>query len=309
MGLASLYLLFSAAIFAENVYATETIQKRKSVEECAVLLAESKFTPGTRNYRSLRSVTDSPAVKAEVRELIENREFQLAVWILKKQGAGVEALALRKYLEETLRESSILSIRSVGKGVSNPQKIILQGNIAAVFKPHVSHWPQPARKYAWAAQPNSEVLAYEFSLILGLDFVPATVERTIGNIRGTIQAWVNADRSTTDPERRVAMRMFDYLINNKDRHPGNHSSARDNVFVFDHGASFVAVDATGNNGPFPELFMNPRKKLPEYFYLNLKNKLTEAVIDLMTAEKLDPVVVELIKQRRLELLVLNENPN
>ena len=99
----------------------------------------------------------------------------------------------------------------------------------------------------------SEMAAYELSRILGLDFVPPVVKRKVKKM-GSLQLWIEgatteADRLRGDIEPPDAvrfqeqidvLRVFDNLIANTDRNPGNIIIDSDwRVWFIDHTRSFA----------------------------------------------------------------------
>jgi hypothetical protein len=102
----------------------------------------------------------------------------------------------------------------------------------------------------------SELAAYELSRMLGLAHVPATTRRKVQK-SGAIQLWIEgatteADRlrqkiEPADPEwfaQQIDMlRLFDNLIANTDRNPGNILIGPDGrVWYIDHTRSFAGYD-------------------------------------------------------------------
>jgi hypothetical protein len=98
-----------------------------------------------------------------------------------------------------------------------------------------------------------EVAAYRLSRLLGLNFVPPTVERKIGKEKGSLQAWV--EKAMMEKERRaegitppdewywtaqmLSMQLFDNLVANRDRHQGNLLIDSDwEVWLIDHTQAF-----------------------------------------------------------------------
>ena len=92
--------------------------------------------------------------------------------------------------------------------------------------------------------------AYEMSLLLGMDNVPPTVLRTVDDTPGSVQLWVEgASRTDTadfrPPETQPWIRqmwtmfLFDALIYNVDRNPGNLMVDADYMlWLIDHGRGF-----------------------------------------------------------------------
>ncbi len=98
-----------------------------------------------------------------------------------------------------------------------------------------------------------ECAAYRLARLLGVDNVPPCVLRTIDGTAGSVQLWVEhatteyQNRYDTDgpkaaerkPDEFRKMYLFDALIDNFDRHPGNVLvDTRDRVWFIDHTRSF-----------------------------------------------------------------------
>jgi hypothetical protein len=106
----------------------------------------------------------------------------------------------------------------------------------------------------------SDIAAYEMAILLGLENVPPVVRRK----GGSLQIWI--ENATTDAIRRQKgeepedperferqlqnMRIFDNLIANSDRNPGNIVIGADGkVWFVDHGRSFAGQEEL----KYPEL--------------------------------------------------------
>lgn len=95
---------------------------------------------------------------------------------------------------------------------------------------------------------SREVAAYEFSKILGFQFVPITVLRDGPFGPGAVQEWIEVDESVdviataqTNDIRLRQMALFDILINNTDRKFGHLLIDNEGaLFGCDHGVTFHA---------------------------------------------------------------------
>lgn len=152
-------------------------------------------------------------------------------------GADAEALAV----ERALREGRIVSVTPLGEGITNSSRVELRDgarSLRAVFKAADVRVEKSPYRFgsetvgAYRDTYRHEVAAYELDKQLGLRLVPPVVERKIGKQKGSLQAWVEralprfapalppADMGPAD-EGVHAMRLFDYLIFNTDRHLRN----------------------------------------------------------------------------------------
>jgi hypothetical protein len=132
-------------------------------------------------------------------------------------------------------------------GVTKPYLLLLETNIKVVWKPH---------KRIKLSNYRAEVLAYELDVLLGFNLVPPTVERTIDGNLGSLQLFeegisgvllrYNTD-NVMDYDSRVLVHhnlkkqsLFDYLIQNGDRHRANYLFTVDGkVISIDNGSSFT----------------------------------------------------------------------
>lgn len=164
--------------------------------------------------------------------------------------------------EQFLLKARIRQVRPIGEGVTAPQKVTLELDGVtrfAAFKiidekkdgfTKVGPGPPEAHfQDSW----QTEIPAYTVDRIIGLGWVPATVERRIGTNVGSLQWWVEvmmpeAERlkqklEPPDAEewnrRIMKMRMFDQLIYNVDRHANNIQITKDwDLRLIDHSRSF-----------------------------------------------------------------------
>ena len=132
-------------------------------------------------------------------------------------------------------------------GVTKPYLLLLEDNIKAVWKPH---------KRIKLSNYRAEVLAYELDVLLDFNLVPPTVVRTIDGKLGSLQLFeegisgvllrYNTD-NVMDYDARVLVHhnikkqsLFDYLINNGDRHRANYLfTVNGRIISIDNGSSFT----------------------------------------------------------------------
>jgi hypothetical protein len=119
----------------------------------------------------------------------------------------------------------------------------------------------PIARMAWRS-PNgpirgfherykTEIAAYEFDKLIKLDMVPPSVLRQLQGAEGAAQQWVEgivSDGGGESPEERyrrkwedqlVRMTMYDNLIGNRERRPGNMiRDAEWNLVLLDHSRAF-----------------------------------------------------------------------
>jgi hypothetical protein len=153
--------------------------------------------------------------------------------------------------EEFLRTAAIERVTSVPIGVTKPKRAFFApgGLVESVV---VKHLPMGQRQGFWEAY-KSEIAAYEFDRVLGLDMVPVTVERRVEGDLASIQLWVQGCRLLKDVDQSACprpmdwakqvcrQRVFDNLIANIDRNAGNLLvDDQWNLILIDHSRAFAA---------------------------------------------------------------------
>jgi hypothetical protein len=167
-------------------------------------------------------------------------------------------------VEEFLKKGRLIAREPLGAGVTGSLKVTVQRGDAKQFavlkivdqkRPGLQ--PNAAGEMELDFQDSwrTEIAAYELDKLLGLGMVPATIEREspYENKPASLQLWVEASLSEEkrrqkaiippDPQKWAdqlsKMTMFDALIYNMDRNPGN-LLITDNfdVRLIDHSRSF-----------------------------------------------------------------------
>ena len=167
-------------------------------------------------------------------------------------------------VEEFLRSAEIVSSERIGAGLNNPLKVLLEKDgfrMHAVFRDvHVDQREiklTDGTKFFFRDDADFECATYELAKLLGLDTVPPAVVRKIKRTEGTLQVFV--ENAMSNAERRKdkipapsagldywrwmmqwqQIQMFDNLIYNEDRNPGNVLISPDGrLWMIDHGRSF-----------------------------------------------------------------------
>ncbi|MFQ5350882.1 MAG: hypothetical protein ACE5EG_10605, partial [Thermoanaerobaculia bacterium] len=159
-----------------------------------------------------------------------------------------------------------------------------------------------------------EVAAYQLSRLLGLDNVPPATLRTLDGVEGSIQLWVESAQGIQDrlddgiDERhqqlwllqRQNMAVFDNLIYNFDRNPGNMLlDSRGKVWFVDHTRAFKILPALNGRGEIKvverELWQNLRELDSELVRERLGPYLKATEIDALLARR--DKLVKLIAKR------------
>jgi hypothetical protein len=142
------------------------------------------------------------------------------------------------------------------------------------------------------------------------DMVQATVIREVGGKKGSIQEFVDGGKAARDvadrremfgtSEERARAAVFDHVIGNEDRHPGNWMIRPDGrVALIDHGLAFP--DKGKENGFRNTMFEDvvksdpPAKSPAEYAKKYVENK--DAILGALKARGLSDKSVEGVGKR------------
>jgi hypothetical protein len=200
----------------------------------------------------------------------------LALLMLMAAALPADVEAERQAVERVLRDGRVVSIVPLGEGITNSSRVELRDGprtVTAVFKTADT---RVKSQFTFGSETvgfyrdtyRHEVAAYVLDTLLGFGLVPPSVERKVEGKRGSLQAWVDrslsrfapapppADQARAD-EQMHAMRLFDYLIFNTDRHVRNVVFGTDwRPVAIDNSIAFHAFVR-----PFRPLYRFPRGPL------------------------------------------------
>ncbi|MEE8523123.1 MAG: hypothetical protein V3T72_04260 [Thermoanaerobaculia bacterium] len=156
-----------------------------------------------------------------------------------------------------LRTAEVVSSRELSEGINRSLKVTLEKGglrVHAVFRTVDDERRDGRRRFGgFRDHYVYEVAAYELSRELGLDNVPPAVLRTLDGRRGSLQLWIEqassenhrirggarVSRPASWARQRHLMWVFDNLIYNFDRNPGNILiDASGKMWLIDHTRSF-----------------------------------------------------------------------
>ena len=159
---------------------------------------------------------------------------------------------------EFLSAATVIETREIVGSQNKPLKVLLEKDgvrAHAIFRGVHRTWQREWVRGKWYVQlldrAASERAAYVVARMLGFDNIPPTVLRDIEDERGTMQLWLEGAESISernarraDPpghwaEQMAAIWVFDNLVFNVDRHPGNMLvDANGTVWMIDHTQTF-----------------------------------------------------------------------
>jgi hypothetical protein len=187
-------------------------------------------------------------------------------------------------LLEFLRTAKVMSVKGIGKGITAPEKVVLEKNGVRAN----AHFNFVSEDKPVAVLRTGETVmnfrdshtfqsaAYELAQMLGLDNVPPVVPRRVGGRSGSLSIWIEnsftererLSKKTAPPDserfnRQVAiMRLFDALIFNTDRTQENILIGSDwKLWMIDHTRAFRREDTIPEQSRIVQCERNLWKKL------------------------------------------------
>lgn len=164
-------------------------------------------------------------------------------------------------MEEFLLKAKIVTMRRAGEGVTNSRRATMTDgtlthdtHIQIVDQSRVLFEAGKFSEVNFKDTYRYNVAAYRLARLLELDNVPMSVERRVDGKQAAVTWWIDdvmmdenarmkKQERGPDPERTAmqthVMRVFDALIDNRDRNGGNVQWTTDwKMWLIDHGRSF-----------------------------------------------------------------------
>lgn len=235
------------------------------------------------------------------------------------QSSCFDVFSARPSLAHRLETAAIRSIDKVSlDGKTEHYIVVLEGGLKALFKPAPEHWGAGATRDVWARRANveAEVFAYEIDRVIGLGQVPPTVLRTIRGMRGSLQAWVEADGSKPDAVELAKLSAFDFLLNNIDRTGADFNATADSRNLLTKKGRVIAIDNALSLQPLQDFqsysFTDPVRGLAleplrGAFEDGLRRLTREKLRSIMKDPRYDQVISEIMVRRNKLRSRLAEN--
>jgi hypothetical protein len=227
----------------------------------------------------------------------------------------------REQMEAFLLNAEILRMRSAGGGITDTQRATLSDGVLTheaqvqtvdqmmqVFKP-----PTGPPEFNFVDSYRYNIAGYRLALLLGLDNVPMSVERRVNGKRAAVTWWIDdvmmeervrikkpvpSPDSTRTAAQIHVMRVFDELIQNRDRNLGNQVWTTDwKMWMIDHTRAF----RLGNDLRNPKLLERVERSLLE----NMR-KLTYETVSEAAGSSLTRFEVQALITRRDAIVKLFE---
>lgn len=179
--------------------------------------------------------------EAAVESLLERGRLQEAAWALRAAGDTTGAAEVLDRLGERLRgwPEAATPLAMDSQGVSYTWRLEHGAGVRSIFKVDGSDIFCPE------CGADREVAAYRIDRVLDMDLTPMTIMTRIRNQQGdtlsgstmyfVADARSPGDEGATKPD---ALRLFDAIIGNSDRHPNNWLLVGDRVVAIDHNRAF-----------------------------------------------------------------------
>jgi hypothetical protein len=206
--------------------------------------------------------------------------------------------------EDFLKTAAVVASRQLPKseGVTTPWELTLEKDGVQ----HKALWKNALgeRVGGYKETWKGEIAAYRLSRSLGLNMVPATVEREFQGDRGSCQLWIDSwntmegirAKKLNPPGLKVngffralfLQRAFDNLISNEDRHQRNYLIMDDwRMILIDHSRSFRTTKKFRTRLIYDEKY----KEGPTFIMAELPRAFVEAM-KALTPETLRQLVGE-----------------
>jgi len=223
-------------------------------------------------------------------------------------------------MDTFLRTAKIVSSRAVGTGVTNTRRVTLSdGTTTHDAQVQVIDEDKPVYRVQGYTEFNFRdcfcfnIAAYRLAVLLGLDNVPMSVERTVDGRPAAVTWWIDdvvmdedarRKSSAVDPNParfehyRYRQRIFDELIQNRDRNLGNLLYTKDwTMWMIDHTRAFRLNRDLGKPA---ELL-----RIDRALYANLKTLTAESLVKAVGTTLRKAEVDALIARRDAILKVLD----
>jgi hypothetical protein len=234
-----------------------------------------------------------------------------------------EEIARRPAQEDFLRTAEIVRFEEIGEGVTKPFKLYLKKDGVELK----AAWKNPSGIQGGFLEGwQYEIAAYRLDKLIGLNMVPAAVEREFQGKKGALVLWAESkysllklmengiripDAAMDHTEKmKWLTRAWDCLIANEDRTQQNLLYTEDwRVIVFDHSRAFRSEGefATrlmfGRNGikmtaqGAPMLF----RRLPRWFVDKIKTLTFENIREAVGTTLTDKEITAILTRRDLIL--------
>jgi hypothetical protein len=202
-------------------------------------------------------------------------------------------------IAQALREGTILEMEEIGSGISKPKKITLEWRgrrFEAAFKTidierlEKTSFESSGMQHMFTDSYRYDLAAYQLDRQLGMYMVPVVTLRKINDEQGAMMEWVGDAMSEAQrleeglkpPDPLILMRqldtmkIFDALILNEDRHPGNQLIGKDDwqLHLIDHTRSFRLTKK------LPDGFEENPITIPRHLYAALQDLGKKSLQDL-----------------------------
>jgi hypothetical protein len=250
---------------------------------------------------------------SEILKLLQENRLQEAVWLAQIKGHSELSRALLLHLEESLSTTPVDKIfGNPYEGESESYDIYLDNGLHGFFKPTAEHWQNRKKAvHGWVTNVYAEVDTYQFAKLLLLPIVPVTVEREIKGMWGSLQAFVIRDQSAPTSSSFLAMKLLDYLINNRDRHLLNYFTLFEHIVAIDHGVAFLPESSDrGSSPPWLLHQFYYDEDLAPTFNVMMQPDFDQRLRSLLQGRHSEMVITEIIerKNKLIHFLFADQKP-
>jgi hypothetical protein len=226
--------------------------------------------------------------------------------------APVRPVLTPEQMDTFLRTAKIVSSRPAGSGVTGTRRVTMtdgtithDAQVQAIDEDKAVYRVQGYTEFNFRDCFCFNIAAYRLAVLLGIDNVPMSVERTVDGKPSAVTWWVDDVAMTeegrrksgaTDPNPgrfehyRYRQRIFDELIQNRDRNLGNLVYTKDwTMWMIDHTRAFRLNRDLGKPAELlrieRSLYDNLRKLTVESLAAAVGNSLRKAEVEAVVARR------------------------
>ena len=162
---------------------------------------------------------------------------QVAAWQLREVGDTAAANKIEQKLAVDFETSKVVRSKKIESSTNGAQLITLENGMQGVWKENLY------------SKGNYELASYNIDKHLGLNSVPLTIKKKLGDKDGTLQFFVPSTKKVPQLEYLENPDFFllqDYLTHNRDRHVENYFYHEGRPIAIDNGLAF-----NERHGPAP----------------------------------------------------------
>lgn len=224
------------------------------------------------------NLTSSLQCKSKINSIAKSSKASYLNKLSNRKESKIEKVLRSEEIENIININEIDELKTLS--VNEVFLVTFKDGTQGIWKEHIEGNPSSYK---------AEVLAYEFDRANGFNLVPITIEKSYKNKKGSLQLFVNKDTNIDyELEDFDRQRLFDFLIDNGDRHDENYFISTEGQLVsIDNGLGFFNIE-----GAHRETFLSIRSEMDEL----LESKQGKAILRKLRKNLKDEGQLKTIEQ-------------